>query len=136
MLGNFQQSQIRIEVAANSATIRQQLLSPAHLRKWLSATKLTLEGDDLLQVDRTFAIEVWPVRVTHKVSKVTDDSLRLCLSEAIDGYQEWYWGDGWVQSRLAGVSLLPLSAIQTTNLTRLRWALSRFGKADATRTTN
>jgi hypothetical protein len=125
MLGNFQQSQIRIEVSANGAAIRQQLLSPIHLRKWLSATKLSLEGDDLLQIDRTFLVEIWPVRVTHQVSKIGDDSLRLCLSEAIDGYQEWYWGDGWVQSGLAGISLLPLSLIQTANLTRLRWALNQ-----------
>jgi hypothetical protein len=125
MLGNFQQSQIRIEVSANGAAIRQQLLSPIHLRKWLSATKLSLEGDDLLQIDRTFSVEIWPVRVTHQVSKISGDNLRLRLSEAIDGYQEWYWGDGWVQSRLAGISLLPLSLIQTANLTRLRWALSQ-----------
>jgi hypothetical protein len=125
MLGNFQQSQVRIEVSANGAAIRQHLLSPIQLRKWLSATKLSLEGDDLLQVNRTFSVEIWPVRVEQQVSSVSNDSLRLRLSEAIDGYQEWYWGDGWVQSRLAGISLLPLSLIQTANLTRLRWALSQ-----------
>jgi hypothetical protein len=125
MLGNFQQSQIRIEVAANSTAIRQKLLSPIQLRQWLSATKLSLENDDLLQVDRAFSVEIWPVRVDHQVSWVSNDSLRLRLSAAIDGYQEWYWGDGWVQSRLEGISLLPLSLLQTTNLTRLRWALSQ-----------
>jgi hypothetical protein len=124
MLGNFQQSQIRIEVAANAAAIRQQLLSPVCLRQWLSPAKLSLEKDDLLQAQRTFSITLGPVRVEHQVSVVTNESLRLLLSAGIDGYQEWYWGDGWLQSRLEGVSLLPLGLLQTANLSRLRWALT------------
>jgi hypothetical protein len=42
------------------------------------------------------------------------------LSQSIDGYHEWYWGDGWVQSRLEGISLLPLNLGQTLSLLRLR----------------
>jgi hypothetical protein len=125
MLGNFQQCQIRIEVAATGAAIRQQLLSPINLRQWLSATKLSLESDNLLQVDCEFSLEIWPMRVDHHVNWVSNDSLRLRLSAAIDGYQEWYWGDGWVQSRLEGISFLPLSLLQTANLSRLRWALAQ-----------
>jgi hypothetical protein len=124
MLGNFQQSQIRIEVAANSAAIRQQLLSPVCLRQWLSPAKLSLENDDFLQAPRSFSIKLGPVRVEQQVTLATNESLRLQLSAGIDGFQEWYWGDGWLQSRLEGISLLPLGLLQTTNLSRLRWALT------------
>jgi len=41
------------------------------------------------------------------------------LSQGIDGFHEWYWGEGWVQSRLEGVSILP-NLGQTLNLLRLR----------------
>lgn len=54
----------------------------------------------------------------------SDNCLRLLLSEGIDGYHEWYWGDGWVQSRLEGISLLPLSLGQTFSLLRLRQFLT------------
>jgi hypothetical protein len=125
MLGNFQQSQIRIELTANSAAIRQQLLSPARLRQWLAPAKLSLENDDLLQPHQNFSIELGPIKVQQQVSTVTIDSLRILLSAGIDGYQEWCWGDCWVQSRLEGISMLPLGLLQTTNLTRLRWALTQ-----------
>jgi hypothetical protein len=124
MLGNFQQTQIRIEVAATATAIRQQLLSPACLRHWLAPAKLSLENDDLLRVQSNFSIELGLVKVDQLVSVASIDSLRLILSVGIDGYQEWYWGDGWLQSRLEGISMLPLGLLQTANLTRLRWALT------------
>ena len=58
--------------------------------------------------------------MTHEVQSVTDHSLRLILSGAVDGYHEWQWGDGWVQGRLEGVSVLPLKLSQTLTLGRLR----------------
>jgi hypothetical protein len=125
MLGNFQQSQIRVEVAATAAAIRQQLLSPVCLRQWLAPAKLSLQNDDLLQTQSRFSIELGPIKVEQQVSMVAIDNLRLLLSAGIDGYQEWYWGDGWLQSRLEGVSLLPLGLLQTANLARLRWALTQ-----------
>jgi hypothetical protein len=125
MLGNFQQSQIRIEVTASATAIRQQLFSPVYLRQWLAPAKLSLENDDFLRVDRSFSIELGPVKVDKLVSVASIDSLRLILSAGIDGYQEWYWGDGWLQSRLEGISMLPLGLLQTANLTRLRWALAQ-----------
>jgi len=48
----------------------------------------------------------------------------LALSQGIDGYHEWYWGDGWLQSRLEGISLLPLNLGQTLSLLKLRLFLS------------
>jgi hypothetical protein len=129
MLGNFQQSQIRIEVAASGMAIRQQLLSPVCLRQWLAPAKLSLENEDLLRVDSSFSIELGPVKVDQVVSVASIDSLRLVLSAGIDGYQEWYWGDGWLQSRLEGISILPLGLLQTANLTRLRWALAQNARS-------
>jgi hypothetical protein len=125
MLGNFQQSQIRIEVAASATAIRQQLLSPVCLRQWLAPAKLSLENDDLLRVQSHFSAELGPIKVEHLVTVASIDSLRLILSAGIDGYQEWYWGDGWLQSRLEGISMLPLGLLQNANLTRLRWALTQ-----------
>ena len=46
--------------------------------------------------------------------------LRMILKQGIDGYHEWLWGDGWVQSRLEGISLLPLNLGQTFSLLKLR----------------
>jgi hypothetical protein len=54
------------------------------------------------------------------VERIENNGFRLLLSQGIDGYHEWYWGEGWVQSRLEGVSLLPLNLGQTLNLLRLR----------------
>jgi hypothetical protein len=61
-----------------------------------------------------------PVAIQHKVEVAQVNCLRLLLSQGIDGYHEWYWGDGWVQSRLEGISLLPLNLGQTLALLRLR----------------
>jgi hypothetical protein len=55
--------------------------------------------------------------------------LRLLLSLGIDGFHDWYWGDGWVQSRLEGVSLLALNLEQTASLLRLREFLAGKQKA-------
>jgi hypothetical protein len=58
--------------------------------------------------------------VQHQVAIANDNCLRLLLSQGIDGYHEWSWGEGWVQSRLEGISLLPLNLGQTLNLLNLR----------------
>ncbi|NER31264.1 MAG: hypothetical protein F6J89_27510, partial [Symploca sp. SIO1C4] len=65
-----------------------------------------------------------PVTIQHQTEVVDDNCLRLILSQGIDGFHEWYWGDGWVQSRLEGVSLLPLNLGQTINLLQLRQFLT------------
>jgi hypothetical protein len=60
------------------------------------------------------------VQIRHSVDVAESNCLRFLLSQGIDGFHEWYWGDGWVQSRLEGVSVLPLNLGQTVNLTQLR----------------
>jgi hypothetical protein len=124
MLGNFQHSHLRIEVAAAGQTIRQQLLTPARLRQWLFPMQFSFKSEDLLRSDAVFNSTLGLVNVEHRVDWVSDQGIRLILNTGVDGYQEWCWGDGWVQSRLEGISLLPLNLIQTTNLFRLRLALA------------
>jgi hypothetical protein len=72
----------------------------------------------------TFTTWTGPVAIQHQVEVQDSNCLRLLLSQGIDGYHEWYWGEGWVQSRLEGVSLLPLNLGQTLNLLRLRQFLT------------
>jgi hypothetical protein len=123
MLGNFQRSELRIEVPATANTIRDRLLSPAALKKWLFPQQMSFPTQDLLTVGTKFKSTFGPVVLEYQVDRVDDSCVRLLLSQSIDGYHEWCWGEGWVQSRIEGISLLPLNLHQTTTLLRLRQAL-------------
>ncbi len=123
MLGNFQRSELRIEVPATPSTIRDRLLSPSAMTKWLFPQQMKFASQDLLTVGTKFETSFGPVVVKAQVDQVNSQGLRLLLSQGVDGYHEWYWGEGWVQSRLEGVSLLPLNLYQTATLLRLRQSL-------------
>jgi hypothetical protein len=123
MLGNFQRSELRIEVPASASTIRDRLLSPPALTKWLFPQQINFPNQDLLTVGTKFQTNLGLVKVKLEVDRVNSQCLRLLLSEGIDGYHEWGWGEGWVQSRLEGISLLPLNLCQTAMLLRLRAAI-------------
>ncbi len=123
MLGNFQRSELRIEVPASAMTIRDRLLSPSALAKWLSPPTMTFPSQALLTVGTKFQSAMGPLVIKAQVEQVGADSLRLLLSQGIDGFHEWHWGEGWVQSRLEGITLLPLNLMQTGILLRLRAAL-------------
>ena len=120
MLGNFQRSELRIEVPATASTIRDRLLSPSALKKWLFPQQVSFSSQDLLTVGTKFETSFGPLMVKSQVDRVNSQCLRLLLSQGVDGYHEWHWGEGWVQSRLEGVSLLPLNLYQTATLLRLR----------------
>lgn len=124
MLGSFQQSNLRIEVPAIEQTLRESLLHPTHLQQWLSPIRLSAGLPEQLQVGLTYTSWVGPVPIQHVVDQVGTNCLRLLLSQGIDGFHEWQWGDGWVQSRLEGVSLLPINLGQTLSLLRLRQFLT------------
>ncbi len=124
MLGNFQQSHIRIEVEAKEQTIRDSLLQTDNLSKWMSLSSFSADLPEKLTEGVTFTSSWGLVEIDHEVQIANDNCLRLLLSKSIDGYHEWYWGDGWVQSRLEGISLLPLNLGQTLNLMRLRQFLT------------
>lgn len=122
MLGTFQHSNLRIEIEASEQQIREMLLSSAQLRQWLFPQ--TFSGmPDHLREGTTFTSWIGPIPIHHTVDIATSNTLRLLLSQGIDGFHEWRWGDGWVQSCLEGVSLLPLNLGQTLSLLRLRQSL-------------
>ena len=124
MLGTFQQSSLRIEVAASEAVLRQSLTDSDTLQQWLSPLRLEQGLPEHLQSGMTFTSWAGPIAIQQYVELLQPNSLRLLLSKGIDGFHEWYWGDGWVQSRIEGVSLLPLNLAQTASMLRLRQFLS------------
>ncbi|MGI0487364.1 hypothetical protein ACN4EK_18130 [Pantanalinema rosaneae CENA516] len=123
MLGTFQQSSLRIEINATEQALRDSLLRPHQLRQWLPQ-KLSDGLPEELHVGTTFTSWLGPIAVQHQVDRVDSTCLRFLLSQGIDGFHEWHWGEGWIQSRLEGVSLLPLNLGQTFSLLRLRQFLT------------
>ncbi|BAZ12262.1 hypothetical protein NIES4071_40920 [Calothrix sp. NIES-4071] len=130
MFGKFQQSQIRIEVEASAAAIRDSLLRPANLGKWLISGNFVNSMPEELRPGLEFTRSLGLISIQHRVDVVNSDSLRLLLSQGIDGFHEWYWGDGWVQSRIEGVTVLPLSLGQTVSLLSLRQFLASEKKSN------
>ncbi|CEJ45988.1 Uncharacterized protein apha_02255 [Umezakia ovalisporum] len=120
MLGNFQQSQLRIEITASASAIRESLQNPDNVGKWLVGQKLPPGMPEELHPGYQFTSWTGLVSIHHQVQVAKPNCLRLLLSGGIDGFHEWYWGEGWVQSRLEGVSMLPLNLGQTLNLLSLR----------------
>ncbi|MEO1467083.1 MAG: hypothetical protein AAFR89_12850, partial [Cyanobacteria bacterium J06633_1] len=117
MLGTFQQSNLRIEVNASEKIIKDSLLESDRLKQWMWPQSFASLSGKLSPGD-TFVSSLGLVEIDHKVDLVDDCSLRLLLSKGIDGFHEWHWGDGWLQSRLEGVSVLPLNLGQTLSLFR------------------
>ncbi|MES1023782.1 hypothetical protein ABN584_12885 [Gloeocapsa sp. BRSZ] len=124
MLGTFQQSQLRIEIEASASAIRDSLLRPEQLQKWLWFQRLAEGMPEQLHSGLAFTSWTGPIAIRHQVEVATPVCLRFLLSQGVDGYHEWYWGEGWVQSSLAGVSVLPLNLAQTISLLSLRQFLA------------
>lgn len=120
MLGNFQQSHLRIELNASETKIKDSLLKVSHLRQWLWPQMLESTLPEQLYTGLNFTSWLGLIPIHHQIESVNDHCFRMLLSGGIDGYHEWCWGDGWVQSRLEGISLLPLNLGQTWSLTKLR----------------
>ncbi len=120
MFGKFQQSEIRIEVNASAKIIADSLLKRENLIKWLPPLGLNQEIPQQLTQGISFTNWLGLIPVKHQVNIANDQCLRFILSQGIDGYHEWYWGENWVQSRLEGVSFLPLNLGQTFALLSLR----------------
>ena len=124
MLGNFQQSQLRIEIEASANAIHDSLLRPVQLQKWLLGQRFAPGMPEELHSGFQFTTWTGPIGIHHQVTVAKANCLRLLLSGGIDGFHEWYWGEGWVQSRIEGVSLLPINLGQTLNLLSLRQFLT------------
>ena len=127
MLGIFQKSNLRIEVEASEAVIRDSLLRSNELKQWLWSQRFVSELPEQLHTGLKFTTWVGPVAIQHLIQVAQPNRLRFLLSGGIDGFHEWYWGEGWVQSRLEGVSLLPLNLGQTLSLLQLKQFLAFRG---------
>ena len=123
MLGTFQQSNLRIEINATPQAIIDSLTQSDRLKQWMWPQSFASLSGKLTPGD-TFISSLGLVEIEHQVETVDDNSLRLILSKGIDGFHEWHWGEGWIQSRIEGISLLPLNLGQTFSLFRLRQYLS------------
>jgi hypothetical protein len=120
MFGSFQTSYLRIEIPASAETLSASLLQPEQLQQWLAPVRLDRGLPTQLQMGLSFKTWVGVVPIQHVVDRVEPHTVRFLLSQGIDGFHEWHWGDGWVQSRLEGVSLLPINLAQSFSLLRLR----------------
>lgn len=128
MFGTFQQSSLRIEVEASESQIRENLLYPSQMQKWLWPQQFSPGLPEQFQTGITFKTTLGPIIIAHCVDRAEANCLRLLLSQGIDGFHEWYWGNGWVQSRIEGISLLPLNLGQTATLLRLRTHLNSLSQ--------
>lgn len=131
MFGNFQASCLRIEINAPESAIKESLINTASLRQWLWTQRFSSDIPSCLLPDTTFTTWLGPVAVQHTVEYANDHRLRLLLSQGIDGFHDWSWGEGWVQSCLEGVSMLPLNAGQTFSLFCLKQYLERQEAMDS-----
>lgn len=124
MFGTFQDSAIRIEVTVAAADIQKSLMQPQHFRQWLWPQTLSPGLPEVLESGVSFTSHLGGITLYHQVDQATDHSLRLLVAGAMDGFHEWQWGNGWVQSRLEGISMLPLNLAHTAQLWRLQQFLA------------
>ncbi|ESA37209.1 hypothetical protein N836_04225 [Leptolyngbya sp. Heron Island J] len=124
MFGIYQQSTLRIEIDATVVQLRKSLTQAEQLRQWLWPQQFSDDFKSPLQTGQSFSSYVGPIRVDHTIESISETSIRFLLHRGVDGFHEWHWGDGWVQSRLEGVSTLPLNIAQTTSLLRLQLFLA------------
>ena len=129
MFGQFQQSNIRLEVKASRKTIEKSLTQPDQLKKWLWMQRFESLPTNL-KLHSEFTTYLGVVPVQHHVDALHKNGVRFLLSQGIDGFHEWSWDDGWLQSRLEGVSLLPLNLGQTVALLSLRGYIESQEKSE------
>ena len=125
MLGTFQQSNLRIEIAASQQKISDSLLCSSQFQQWLFPQTFSAGIPNQLYTGASYTSWLGPVPIQHQVKAASLNELQILMSKGVDGYQEWHWGEGWVQSRLAGVSALQLNLGQTLTLLRLKAFLTR-----------
>ncbi|MEY3064316.1 MAG: hypothetical protein RLZZ532_1108 [Cyanobacteriota bacterium] len=81
MLGTFQHSSLRIEVNAKEADIRDSLLRPSQLQKWLWPQQFNPGLPEQFQPGLTFTTSLGPVTIQHYVDVSQPNCLRLLLSQ-------------------------------------------------------
>ena len=108
MFGRMQTATVRVAVDASAAQIEQYLTESVWLRQWVWPQKLEAGGPERLSQGAEFYSRLGPARIGHQVRSLETDHLELALWGAIDGWNEWRWGDGWVQLHVEAISILPL----------------------------
>ena len=124
MFGTFQQSCLRIEVSATQQQLSDALLNPSALQRWIWPQFIQNHLPPELYAGLVFTSWAGPIPLEHQVTSVSTGHLCCVLRQSIDGFHEWHWGAGWVQSRLEGVSLLPLRLSNATAIARLKTYLN------------
>lgn len=124
MFGIFQQSSLRIEVEASEELLRQSLANPTQFSQWLWFERFSPGLPTTLHLGLTFMSWAGAIAIQHQVEVLEPNRVRFLLSQGIDGFHEWAWGDGWVQSRIEGISVLPVSLGQTISLLSLKQFLA------------
>lgn len=120
MFGTFQHSHLRIEVEASANQLSRSLLVPTVFSQWLAPQRFSSPLPQRLGEGDRYRSYLGPLTIDHQVQVATDQQLRLILSGAIDGFHAWHWGDGWIQSRIEGISILPLGLGHSLSLARLQ----------------
>lgn len=120
MFGTFQQSSLRIELEASEETLAKSLTQVKELQNWLWFERFSIGISDTLTPGTRLTGRIGLVTVQHEVELAEPNRIRFLLSQGIDGFHEWAWGNGWVQSRIEGISLLPISLGQTATLLSLK----------------
>jgi len=129
VLGRFQRASMRIEVAAPASVIRESLVKPAQVQRWLPLQQIQTGLPEVLTIGTSYTSWLGPIAVQHQVEIIEGHHLRLLLSQGIDGFHDWRWGEGWVQSTLEAVSLVPLNLGHTISLLSLRFHLEQAAAA-------
>ncbi|MGB7087225.1 MAG: hypothetical protein WBD47_16820 [Phormidesmis sp.] len=132
MFGTYQHSELRIEIDAGADEIGACLSDPETLKQWLWLQQMhwpaSSASSATLSEGQAFDSVLGVAKIHHYVEKVAPFGVRFLLSGSIDGFHEWQWGDGWVQSRLEGISLLPLNLGQTASLLLLKQYLQKTAR--------
>jgi hypothetical protein len=126
MFGTFQQSNLRIEIDATAGQLRSALTETGQLRDWLKFQRFPSGLPEKLTPGCSFTSYAgFVVPILQTVDLVDEHRIRFLLGQGIDGFHAWCWGDGWVQSEIEGVSLLPIGVGQAAGLMLLKGYLGR-----------
>lgn len=125
MLGSYQSSHLRIEVNATQSKITESLTHPNQFRQWMWPQQFPADLPTALTADTVFTSWLGVIPIRHEIIEASATALCFRMSQGVEGFHHWHWGEGWVQSCIEGYSLLPLGVGQSASLLRLRYFLSR-----------
>ncbi|MFZ4665547.1 MAG: hypothetical protein ACOYME_03900, partial [Prochlorotrichaceae cyanobacterium] len=120
MLGFYQHSHVRLSVNASRQQIRDSLTCSDQIQAWMMPQVWEPDFPPALTSGMIYKSQWGFITIAHEVTDLNDRCLKLLLSEGIEGFHYWHWDDRWLDSRLEGVSLLPIALIHTYALFRLR----------------